>query len=115
MVTEAHHMSCRRTEKGGNPPDTPIQLKGLIIQALQTLHGHVGASIPVDILHFSTIVDEDGVTHTSAILRAPHREQVKVWSALTICTGQSTMCCVEKVSTSLLSLAVDSRTFKFPR
>ena len=89
-------MAYRRTEKSGSPPATSVQLKGLIVQALQTLHGQVlallvlalvticpallwcvsskvGASIPVDILHYSTTEDGDGVTHTLAILRAPHK------------------------------------------
>ncbi|CAI8057321.1 hypothetical protein GBAR_LOCUS31243 [Geodia barretti] len=88
-----------RTENGGEIPETPTQLKALIVQALQTLHGQVGASIAVDILsyHIHDDVIGGGARWGSAIIRAPYREQAKVWSALTMCAGQDNVCTVDKV------------------
>lgn len=99
-------------------PQTPVQLKAVIVQALQVLHGQVGASIPVDILHYIIVNDLTvdccgGAQYGRAIIRTPYRDQIKVWSSLTLCTGH-TVCTVDKVSGSLQSLAVNSRTFSFP-
>eukprot|EP00731_Ephydatia_muelleri_P016560 Em0009g984a len=90
------------------------QFKAIIVHSLQTLHGQVGAAVPVDILQCHS---QSASTLTS-IIRIPYHELVKVWSALTLLGTYNGFVCiikVERASPSLLSLALSSRAFDFSR
>ena len=89
-----------------------------------------GAKLSLGIIRapYRYVVSRDSLPKSRDFLR----EQVKVWSALTMCTGQGTVCTVDKVisvvgeyvsrdhhviqqaSPSLMSLAANSRQFMFP-
>lgn len=89
------------------------RVKMIVMAALQSLHGQVGMSLPVDVL---------GTHHTGhatalTTLRVPFKELDRVWSALTLMGSYDGKLCVFRVhqhSGSLLSLAVSSRDYAFP-
>jgi len=91
----------------------PVQLdavtfKGLLLQALDSLHGKIGAALNVDVLRFEAKTME-------AIVRVRERGLVKLWSALTLFSYYQDRQCaftVIQVSPHLLSLATDSRQWK---
>ncbi|XP_031561534.1 ribonuclease P protein subunit p14-like [Actinia tenebrosa] len=91
---------------GVNVPEIDMLLyKRLLIQALEELHGQVGAALTVDVLKYNS-------STLQAILRVPESGLVKVWSALTLFGFYQDQRCafrVLQVSPHLMAFAVDSR------
>lgn len=91
----------------------PVQLdalifKSLLLQALDSLHGKIGAALNVDVLKFDSKSME-------AIVRVRERGLVKLWSSMTLFSYyQDRQCAITviQVSPHLLSLAADSRQWK---
>ena len=84
-----------------------MKLKILIVNALQQLHGLVGAAIKVDVLKCDQKNGE-------IILRVNACNLVKLWSSLTILNnynGTHCRCNIKQVSPYLMSLAADSRAW----
>ncbi|XP_056130527.1 ribonuclease P protein subunit p14 [Lampris incognitus] len=82
-----------------------VELKQLIISALRSLYGEVGAAFPFDLLKY----EEETLT---AVLRVYSRGLVKLWSSLTLlgsCRNQSCAFRVLQVSPFLLALSGNSR------
>lgn len=87
------------------------QVKSIIVQSLLSLHGQVGAAIPVDVIRCTCRSKS-----VSAILRLPHKDLVKAWSALTLLGSYGNSLCsvqVHQVSASLMALAMNSRDYDF--
>ncbi|CAH3019327.1 unnamed protein product [Porites evermanni] len=85
-----------------------VTFKSILLQALDSLHGKIGAALNVDILKFDAKSME-------AIVRVRERGLVKLWSAMTLFSYyQDRQCAITviQVSPHLLSLAADSRQWK---
>ncbi|XP_001637708.2 ribonuclease P protein subunit p14 [Nematostella vectensis] len=85
-----------------------LTFKRLLLIALDSLHGQVGSSIPVDVLKFDPVPLE-------AVIRIPESGLVKVWSALTLYGSHQEVKCafrVTQVSPHLIALAANSRQWK---
>ncbi|GAB6029182.1 Ribonuclease P protein subunit p14 [Chamberlinius hualienensis] len=84
-----------------------IRLKSMLTLGLKELHGDVGASLLVDVLHYNQ-------KDSTAILRIDNKGLTQVWSSLSwfqTFSGIKVNIRVEKVSSSLISLSTDSRKF----
>ncbi|XP_070559744.1 ribonuclease P protein subunit p14-like [Ptychodera flava] len=82
-----------------------LLFKAIIVKALLSMFGEVGAAIKVDVLKF----DEDT---GEAILRVHHSGIGKLWTALTLYNKYSQQECafrVQQVASCLMALAVNSR------
>lgn len=90
-------------------PTLDIMLfKNLIAKALKGLFGNLGAAMQVDVLRFDSKTRE-------AILRVENGGLVQLWSSLTSTSSyRDYTCCfhIHKVSSCLLSLSTNSRTFQ---
>uniref|UniRef100_A0A8C5QP17 Ribonuclease P/MRP subunit p14 n=1 Tax=Leptobrachium leishanense TaxID=445787 RepID=A0A8C5QP17_9ANUR len=103
--SEYYYMKVQLVFQGESVPLNAAQFKLLIVNALRTLHGEVGSSLPLDLLKYN----EDTLC---AILRISSRGLVKLWSALTLCGRyQHRECAFRVIQTSpfLLALAGNSR------
>ncbi|KAK7102870.1 ribonuclease P protein subunit p14-like [Littorina saxatilis] len=86
-----------------------LQLKHVIMQSMTEVFGQVGASDTVDVLKLSASGE--------ALLRVPSRSFVKLWGALTLFGKYNGLPCVfrvQQVSSSLMSLSCNSRTWDIP-
>ncbi|XP_063312933.1 ribonuclease P protein subunit p14-like [Pelobates fuscus] len=103
--SEYHYMKIQLVFQEERIQLNAAQFKLLIVTALKTLHGEVGASFPLDLLKY----DEKTLC---AILRISSSGLVKLWTALTLLGQyQSRECAVRVIQTSpfLLALAGNSR------
>ena len=91
------------------PDFSAVQLKALILNSVGELFGEVGrSSVHCDVLTFD-------VANSEAVLRSPHSEASKLWSALTLCGYYADQNCaihILQVSSHLMGLACNSRTYK---
>ncbi|XP_077984500.1 ribonuclease P protein subunit p14-like [Glandiceps talaboti] len=87
-----------------------LLFKAIIVKALLTMYGEVGAAITVDVLKYN----EDS---KEAILRVHNSGFSKLWSALTLFGQYLNKECVfrvHQVSSCLMALAVNSRQHMIP-
>lgn len=93
-------------ENEDNHPELePAVFKYTITQAIQSLHGEIGASHKVDVLKFKR-------NNLEAILRVSYNFFTKLWSSLTLIgnyKGQACVFRVLQVSSHLMALSSDSR------
>nr|XP_006820706.1 PREDICTED: ribonuclease P protein subunit p14-like [Saccoglossus kowalevskii] len=81
-----------------------LLFKAIIVKALLSLYGEVGAAITVDVLKFNDRLE--------AILRVHNSGFRKLWSALTLYSCYGDKQCVfrvHQVSSCLMALAVNTR------
>ncbi|XP_046568140.1 ribonuclease P protein subunit p14-like [Haliotis rubra] len=94
----------------GQPRDVgESQMKALISGMIKEIYGEVGCSLTSDVLKYS-------LKDCTAILRVTHKNLVKVWSSLTLCSSFKGEPCAFRVlqtSPHLMALAVNSRDLDF--
>ncbi|VDI61065.1 ribonuclease P protein subunit RPP14 [Mytilus galloprovincialis] len=93
-------------EDGALEPEIEAAMfKYFITQAIQSLHGEIGASHSVDVLKFRK-------RHLEAILRVSCSFLSKLWSSLTLVGNYKGQVCafrVQQVSSHLMALSSNSR------
>lgn len=85
-----------------------ILFRTILVQALKSLFGDLGAALQVDVLRYDSLMRQ-------AILRVPNRGLVQLWSSLSWYSEHKDYRCrfhIHKISSCLLSLSTDSRTFQ---
>ena len=98
---------CEVAVDDGRIQLTPARFRAVLLQAMRTLFGEVGAAMQVDVLEFDQPKQQ-------AVLRLPADGVTRLWSALTLVTEFDKQPCrvrVLTVASSLSSLALDSRNF----
>tara|TARA_B110001452_G_scaffold235185_1_gene213854 strand:+ start:1200 stop:1577 length:378 start_codon:yes stop_codon:yes gene_type:complete len=107
MQASQSYVRCDVAVDDGRIQLTPVRFRAVLLQAMRTLFGEVGAAMQVDVLEF----DEP---RQHAVLRVPADGVTRLWSALTLVTEFDKKPCRVRVLTvagSLSSLALDSRDF----
>lgn len=109
IVSKGHlpytYLKIKLEFEDGEPEIEAAMFKYFITQAIQSLHGEIGASHSVDVLKFRK-------RQLEAILRVSYSFLSKLWSSLTLVGNYKGQVCafrILQVSSHLMALSSNSR------